>query len=683
MKSKCYVAILLVFFLLIGSKAFSQVTINNSVKNPIARRTALRCLELSKSYFLNNEINASLSQTEMGLSYDDTVSDLWYLKALALREMDKIKKDALDCLDKAFINDVWLSYNRDAGRLLYASLLSDTGNAQKALDLLSEKPVIYSSEAEYTRALSAYRVGNFRLARSIIASAKSIYPNDERFPIMFFKWELKQQFNRDSDFTLLLNQLLAQKNNWIDSKDFVLYSSFFVDEEEQERLLRQYAVQGIDNPDYILPSFQKGLISEPEVVDLLFSFANNNLEYTIFDTLVKMITKDEVKLVLSKQCREFSGVFCLDVDNDLITDLSIKYKYGRPELITFDKNQDGFIDWQLDCDYGTPYQFVDNKESVVFTYSTFPYVLRIENTLNQSSTSLIVNSLSFSPVEFISNEYFENCSMYTVSVNNDLLIPQIKDIWTSINTTQYVNEFNDEIRSTVRAGKLKTATYSHKGTPFAYAVFEDGIPLFRNIDADKDGYYEITEMYECDVEKAKIYQTEEEKEKLYKSIYGPVPVVEGVYLSKIISDRDRNSIHDYQQIILPYGGENCSWDDDEDGEWETSYLKEINPETNDIKECSIFIHPTKKTLIQVEYKNGVPITISEGEIKHQIVKDAIYDFYWIGKVMTSEIAERIINEIEKTKSQGVFVVIDSEFTPLTKITAIKIGKYYFGDVFNE
>lgn len=681
-KIRC-VAFCLISFFVINTNVFSQVTIENSTKNPIARRTALRCLELSKSYFLNNEINASLSQTEMGLSYDDSVSDLWYLKALALRETGDIKKNAIECLDKAFLNDTWLSYNRDAGRLLYASLLSDTGNAQKALDLLSEKPVIYSSEAEYTRAISAYRTGNYRLARSIISSAKSVYPNDVRFVVLFFKWESKNEFLQDSDFSELLAQLQALKDNWINSKEAILYSSFFVEEDERIRLLRQYAVDGIDNPDYILPSLQLNLITEPEAVDLLFKFANNSIAYSIFDALARVINTDEVKFIFNKSCKEFSGSFSVDTDNDLIENLFISYKYGRPEVISFDKNQDGFIDWQMNCDYGTPVKFTDNLSNRVFSYSSFPYVLRIENQDTKTETSLIMNSLEFTPVEFVNNEYFDNCSLYTVSIKEKLTIPEIKDIWNSINTTQYFNKMGYEIRSSIRNGKLKTATYSIDGTPFAYAIFEDGIPLFRNLDADRDGYYEITEVYECDIEKAKIYQTEEEKTQLYELIYGSVPSVEGVYLSQIISDRDKNSIHDYKQEILPNGGEVCSWDEDEDGEWETIYSKEVDNETNDVKECSTFIHPLKKTLIKVEYKNGIPVLVSEGEIQHQIVKDAIYDFYWIGKVMNSEIAESIIKEIDKTKAQGVFVIISSNFSPMTKITAIKIGKFYFGDVFNE
>ena len=47
------------------------------------RKTAERCLSLSESFMLNDDWQNALNQAEFGLSYDETISDLFYVKAAA------------------------------------------------------------------------------------------------------------------------------------------------------------------------------------------------------------------------------------------------------------------------------------------------------------------------------------------------------------------------------------------------------------------------------------------------------------------------------------------------------------------------------------------------------------------------------------------------------------------------
>ena len=112
----------------------------NTTAEAANRRTALLCLEESKNSILEfNWINA-FDQADLGLSYDSAISDLWYVKAVAAVELNTPKAEVVSMLASALNTNEWIQYEKDAARVLYANLLSDTGRSSAALQILDAKP---------------------------------------------------------------------------------------------------------------------------------------------------------------------------------------------------------------------------------------------------------------------------------------------------------------------------------------------------------------------------------------------------------------------------------------------------------------------------------------------------------------------------------------------------------------
>ena len=104
--------ILAFFALFAGGVSFSQNSA--SVAN---RTTAIRCLKLAESCLTGNDFQSAKSQSELGLSYDDSISDLYYIKAAAQLNLGGTKADALRLISSAFERASWAGYTKNGARL--------------------------------------------------------------------------------------------------------------------------------------------------------------------------------------------------------------------------------------------------------------------------------------------------------------------------------------------------------------------------------------------------------------------------------------------------------------------------------------------------------------------------------------------------------------------------------------
>ena len=142
---------------------------------------------------MSRDWNNALKQAELGLSYDDSISDLIYVKAAALMNMNSKKADVLSQINKAFELDNWVNNKKNGARILYADLLSDTGKYEDSMNLLDSQPFIFSADAEFIRIKNMYRMGtsqSIENARLKLNSAIRIYPSDSRFANLFFMFEM-------------------------------------------------------------------------------------------------------------------------------------------------------------------------------------------------------------------------------------------------------------------------------------------------------------------------------------------------------------------------------------------------------------------------------------------------------------------------------------------------------------
>ena len=114
--------------LMISFAAIAQNSAEAANKN-----TALRCLKLAENCLVGNDWQNALNQAELGLSYDDSISDLYYIKAASSLNLGGTKADALRLLASAFERASWAGYTKNGARLFLADLLSDTGDRKSVV----------------------------------------------------------------------------------------------------------------------------------------------------------------------------------------------------------------------------------------------------------------------------------------------------------------------------------------------------------------------------------------------------------------------------------------------------------------------------------------------------------------------------------------------------------------------
>ena len=103
------------------------------------RKTAVRHIETAKKLLIEENFDASFSQAALGLIYDKSVADLYFIQALGLSARGAPAYMILP-LVQASLDAQWYDYNRDAARLLLSDLWLKTGKVPKLLSCWTKSP---------------------------------------------------------------------------------------------------------------------------------------------------------------------------------------------------------------------------------------------------------------------------------------------------------------------------------------------------------------------------------------------------------------------------------------------------------------------------------------------------------------------------------------------------------------
>src|SRR5574344_2186946 len=423
MKNKSAFVLCLSLMVLFSVQAFALGNIKSD--NPLQdsarlanRRTALRCLALAKEYAADKDWNAVTSQAALGLAYDDTIADLWYVYAVADNALGETKAVVLPLVTKALTEGEWVDYNRDGARILYADILCDTGRFSEVPGVLDSKPVLFSSDAEYIRAKAYYRMKDEKSlsdARMKIDTARKIYPNDVRFPLLFFKYENPDDENETvgkiaqsfiSRVSLYTN---LSSGNQIELE---IYASLFARGEDKIRMLKSFSAKGYEHPLYAAAALKANLIDEEAAFDYFISFADGSIEYKMLEDFVSLIKSEPVKELANTYFTAYSGVILSDTDGDGIDNMYVKYYRGSPDTVVYDKNQDGVKDWRIVCDFGVPINAQITSNNLFVKWEPYPYLNEVvfEGEENKSvlTFNMVQETLNWTPVELDVDENIKN-----------------------------------------------------------------------------------------------------------------------------------------------------------------------------------------------------------------------------------------------------------------------------------
>lgn len=666
------------------------------------RKTAVRCLKLAESYLSTGDWGNALSQAELGLAYDETVADLWYIKAASQSKMGSSKALVISLVTKALTEGEWVDYNRDGARILYADLLSDTGDYTGAITVLDMAPFIYSADAEYIRIKSYYCIGSkesVTKARDKINSARKIYPADKRFPHLFFKFEYN--FNRGKnqqkysdlmdESSLLLVQKIADsfiaKMPEYDNPDAELeiYATIFASGEKQRRMLQAFTAHGMSHPLYAKTALESKLINQQEAWDYFCTYADKIVSLEDLEDILPCIT-DEITIESVKEHLNcYEGTITIDTNYDCEPNLKIKYMRGRPSYFDYDIDSDDLTEWAVNCDFGVPETLELTQGNINITYGTYPFITQVKyNSETNGDTEFYLSDESFEWTPF---DIFKNEIVYNL-FKLDFFVPMAKEKIPQFNEDNLIQacsyyklpsreKENASILVNMVNGKPQTAEYSYFNTIYAHAVFEDALPVLRAVDNDEDGVFETTEFYGYDPENT-LNLSSESQEQVMTNLFGLPMQGSGIYLKMIQIDQNGDTIPDFSEEYLSSDGKITSWDYDGDGNWNVRYTRypHINKDEQIVEEAQFYSSFDNK-LVTISIKNGKPVFVVSGDEKFNVTQGAQNDFFWVGDEGTGEDELFVLTNFDSRTEQGVCVILQNEEK---RILSVKIGNILYNQI---
>lgn len=667
------------------------------------RKTAERYLKLAETALTNGSYDEAGSNAAMGLAYDDSISDLYYISAIYSKSQGSNLSIVSEICRTAFDKDTWIHDNLKSARIFYADILSELGFYEKSMELLDSKPVIYSADSEVIRVKNFYRMGteeSFTKARQKISSARRVYKNDLRFPSLFFNFEthsllLKRIFAKaeegdsyslnpvlPSDDVMNLADVLEAdlRKNGASDAVYALYPAWFMEGEKRQRKILEYDASGSKDILWAALALEDNIIDQNTAFDYFFEFADQKVDYVTLAYFIDLIDEPEVLSKLEEHLTAFSGVLYTDINNDLQYEMEVTYSRGRPQEILFDEDNDGEYNLTASCDFGEVLSLSNKNLGLEVLYSQFPYVesARIDTSLlSQIETSL--NSVDkilyfrfaqkdavYEPVIFETIqglEYFEN----------QFFIPVLSDTYSFIDSAAFVKNatFIDgenrerkygSVTYTLENGKIERCSFMENNAVYAECIFEQGIPSQRQLDYDGDGYFETVETY------LPLYSIEEKTAfdcaEVISKTFPVFDFSDLVYLSSVAVDSNKDTITDFYEEYGKYGAKTSSWDNDADGIAETTFIRYEKIIDEPLCEKSIFIYGFEQDVFAVTEMDSMPVAVSENGEEYEIRKGDGDHFFWICRDFDEEKANFLTEDILTRKmekvEQGLLRLFDTE-----------------------
>jgi hypothetical protein len=663
------------------------------------RKTAVRFLKLAEEYLIEKNWDSAYSQARMGIAYDDTVADLWYMEAAAESGLGKPRAEVLPLVTKALSEGQWVDYNRDGARILYSDLLCDTGEYAKAVDVIDAPPFIYSADAEYIRVKAYYRMNtpeSVSKARNEVNGARKIYSDDTRFPRLFFRYEYAgKKGDISPEVQSIADSFITRMSQYSNpDAELEIYAALFATGSKKVRMLQAFSAHNNEHPLYAGAALAAGLMTQPQALDYFFRFADKTVSLSMLTSFVPLITEDAAKNSLIEHLNAYDGVLTVDTDGDLEPNLTVQYKRGRPQSLVWDSNNDGVNEWTALCDFGTPVSVNLGAGKIELYYGTYPAVVKAVFSGNagkfrDASFTLADETFNWSPFEMKTLAQFKNdpgCDFFVPVVDLRLAQPDTDALLKASSSYEIPSQERggSTIVFTMLDGLPRTADYYTGGISaqsadrkmYAHEVFKNGYPAMRSVDNDDDGIFETTETFGYDPT-GKMHNTAQDN----VVTDGNLSEKSGVYIKMIQIDEDGDTVPDFTEEYLPDGGKIASWDTDADGNWNIRYERyPQKDEKNIIIEDASFYVPPEKSLVTVTSVNGEPVKVSSGNFSYTVAKGIEDGLFWIGTEGSHEDERNALAVLNRSSSQGVSVLVQSD---KKRILAVRVENKSYLEILPE
>lgn len=700
------------FCFVLSSLMLSVVFANTTSSSAANRKTALRYLQLAKNYLVKNDWEAVKKTCDNGIQYDDNVADLYYLKALSLFNLSCPRYEIIPVIEKSLSTTEWVDYNMSNARVFYADLLCSTGKPFDAISVLDKAPLIYSSDAEYVRIKSLYEINSadsIAKAEEKIESARRVYPNDVRFFYLFFNYEYNLCYKVNADRTgfdkkelspvarKIADSFIAHVPNYDKSyTDLEILASVFAEGENQRRLLKAFNARGFNHILYPIAALEAEIISEEEALEYFLTFIDGTIEAKLLMQFYSMITDESLKKYFDEHLNAFKGTLIYDTNNNLEENLTVVYERGRASKVIFDFDNDQFVEWEVECDFGVPVKIKVFDQLAQIIYGTYPDVKSIlfedeePGVKGFTAYNIIDETFSSKPFDIIKAPEVLTTDFYVIDESTLIFGKALFDsdrIIASANEMDKpsLERKNARIKFSILNGTPYEASYYIGNKEYAHGYFGNGnedVSIVRAVDKDDDGIFETTEFYAIN---SKLKLSEEERDAITTNIWGSPVKDASLYLAGIAIDRNLDTAIDFKETYFENGDVLTEWSSNYDSTFDVSYRKYKIQEGKPLtEEYSYFVkdiadNSSYKLTVLLQNSKPVSISIPSKSEMYSVIPGKYENLFWIGVSGNEEYELNIIGIIN-SYDQGQMFQMDEKNC---YIRVVRVGENIFARILDK
>ena len=655
------------------------------------KNTALRCLKLAENCLVAGDWQNALSQAELGLSYDDSVSDLYYIQAAAKLHLGDTRAQALRMINLAFEKDSWAGYTKNGARILLADLLSDTGHYEESLKVLDSEPFLYSSDAEFIRIKDYYRIASkesLSMARTRLNSDRRVYPSDSRFPEIFFLFEsmfLNEAEHNGVEYQIpaivqtIAESYIAKLPDYTDKNpEMELLAVNFARKDDKNRLIKAIDAKNKNlNALLAITALRAGIYTDSQAYDMFFSSIGEEVSLDMLETFVSLLSDNEVINKTAEVLGDFTGTLYIDENMDLQYELTLTYEKGRPQYVKYDNNNDGEIELYSSCDFGAPVFVYFNAGNVQFFYDSFPRVSKITYTDNSLSFNFIHDDMTFTPFEFALDNVFARAGVefYIPYIAKEIDLPLPKELYKLASSFELpVSEReNARVVYTLSGGNPVFADFYEQNQKYAYCDFSKENTIIRYVDFDNDGVFETSEIYAA-VPEGQDGLRNSENSRIITSVFNFLDNEADIYLRKIQIDRNENTFSEFSEEYLEYNGKITIWDNDDNGLPDCQYIRYPQKSGEALTEETLYFDSNGLQILSLLTSDGVPVKMNSKGQEVMISAGINENLYWIEEKGDADAEDAVIKFASNGIVQGSISLIDYKES---RVSVIKVGPNLF------
>ncbi len=475
-------------------------------------------------------------------SVDPSNSDILYLSALAALKTDDDARGALVSLEESLAALRFDLYRPRDAAVLRLSLLIRIGRAADALAGLSAPaPRGLSAngldpEYRYLRTEAFLSLGKASEAISELTLAAQRFPDDPRFPRLFF---LRFPGPPASSATRSLGELFARRVGRFEDLDpeiAVLAAPYTLDPARRLSAVQAFRARGLKSVIATLVALEYGIVSDEGAVSEFFAL-DSPRQISDLVRLASMLGTEPGRQALRVALRRFSGILLADGEGEGFARETATYLNGGLVSWKRDTDRDGRPEYVVVLREGLPQSALIRLPGLglVVQYSSYPYVSAMD--FGQELYRFGPESQAYAPLALTPFPTADDPVIYLAKG----LEPNMPTMEAAASTALEVDRKDGaslEVTSLDKGLPLRRELF-REGKVEAILLYENGLPSREALDLDGDGYFE-TERH---------YRTASDGN------------AAGTYSFRI--DADRDGIFEYREdSVFPFLKE---WDLDKDG----------------------------------------------------------------------------------------------------------------------